>query len=152
MSSQQICIYLTHSAAQKVCVCENEGTINYYRRGSALKVRNTCRCSLTQRLARWCSPVAPKIWVETQTRVAKGQQMGRAEAIQSWVVYFQRYNCFSVSVREDCLLGWERVMETRAEFHFSCVYTFSAMLSSLRNWANHDRYRLRPSTPVQLCW
>ena len=32
------------------------------------------------------------------------------------------------------------------------VCTFSAMLSSLRNWANHDRYRLRPSTPAQLCW
>jgi len=31
------------------------------------------------------------------------------------------------------LLGWERVMETRAVFHFSWVYTFSAMLSSLRN-------------------
>jgi len=52
----------------------------------------------------------------------------------------------------NCLLGCERVMETRAEFHFSWVYTFSAMLSSLRNWANHDRYRLRPSTPAQLCW
>ena len=26
------------------------------------------------------------------------------------------------------------------------------MLSSLRNWANHDRNRLRPSTPAQLCW
>ena len=52
----------------------------------------------------------------------------------------------------NCLLGWERVMETRAVFHFSWVYTFSAMLSSLRNWANHDRYRLRPSTPAQLCW
>ena len=25
-------------------------------------------------------------------------------------------------------------------------------ISSLRNWANHDRYRLRPSTPAQLCW
>jgi len=43
-------------------------------------------------------------------------------------------------------------MATRAEFHFSWVYTFSAMPSSLRNWANHDRYRLRPSTPSQLCW
>jgi len=39
-----------------------------------------------------------------------------------------------------------------ALFHFSWVYTFSAMLSSLRNRANHDRYRLRPSTPAQLCW
>jgi len=29
-----------------------------------------------------------------------------------------------------CLLGCERVMETRAEFHFSWVYTFSATLSS----------------------
>ena len=50
------------------------------------------------------------------------------------------------------LLGCERVMETRAEFHFSWVYTFSVTLSSLRNWANNDRYRLRPSTPAQLCW
>jgi len=33
----------------------------------------------------------------------------------------------------NCLLGWERVMGTRAEFHFSWVYTFSAMLNSLRN-------------------
>ena len=30
--------------------------------------------------------------------------------------------------------------------------TFSAMLSSLRNWANHGIYRLWPSTPAQLCW
>jgi len=35
---------------------------------------------------------------------------------------------------------------------FQLVYTFSAALSSLRNWANNDRYRLRPSTPAQLCW
>jgi len=41
-----------------------------------------------------------------------------------------------------CLLGYEKVMETQAEFHFSWVYIFSAMLSSWRNWANHDRYRL----------
>ena len=52
----------------------------------------------------------------------------------------------------NCLLGCERVMETRTEFHFSWVYNFSAMLSSLRNWANNYRYRLRPSTPAQLCW
>ena len=43
-------------------------------------------------------------------------------------------------------------METRAEFHFSWVYAFSATLSSLRKWANNDKYRLRPSTPAQLCW
>ena len=54
--------------------------------------------------------------------------------------------------RNSRLLGCERVMETRAEFRFSWVYTFSATLSSLRNWANNDRYRLRPSTPAQLCW
>ena len=50
------------------------------------------------------------------------------------------------------LLGCEKVMETRAKFHFNWIYTFSAMLSSLRNWANNDRYRLRSSTPAQLCW
>jgi len=50
-----------------------------------------------------------------------------------------------------CLLGCERVMEVRAEFHFRWFNTFSAMRSSLRNWASHDRYRLRPSTPAELC-
>ena len=54
---------------------------------------------------------------------------------------------------EQQLSAWMRkVMETRAEFHFSLVYTFSTTLSSVRNWANNDRYRLRPSTPMQLCW
>ena len=67
-----------------------------------------------------------------------------------------RFDClaqnYELLQNNNCLLGCERVMETRAEFHFSWVYTFSAMLSSLRNWANHDRYRLPPSTPAQLCW
>jgi len=48
-------------------------TINCHY-GSALKLWNTCRRSLTQRLVSWCSPVVPKVWVETQTRVAKGQK------------------------------------------------------------------------------
>jgi len=39
--------------------------------------------------------VITKVWVETQTKVAKGQQKGRAVA---GVVYFQRYHCLSVSV------------------------------------------------------
>ena len=45
--------------------------------------------------------------------------------------------------------GCERVMTTRAEFHFSWVYTFSATLRSLRilsTWST-ERDRLRPSTP-----
>jgi len=70
----------------KKCVCENEGTSDYHH-GSALKVRNTCRCSWTQRLVRWCSPVVPKIWVETQTRVEKGQQMGGTVAIQTGCIF-----------------------------------------------------------------
>ena len=61
--------------------------------------------------------------------------------------WHQKTNCRRAN---SCLLGWERVMETRAEIHFNWVYTFSAMLSSLRNWANNDRYRLRPSTLAQL--
>jgi len=61
----------------------------------------------------------------------------------------QKYELIQTNSR---LLGCDRVMETRAEFHFSWVHTFSATLSSLRNWANNDRYRLRPSTPAQLCW
>jgi len=30
-------------------------------------------------LVSWSSPVVPKVWVETRTRVAKGQKMGRAQ-------------------------------------------------------------------------
>ena len=69
---------------------------------------------------------------------------------RSWRIDFllaQKYEPLQSNSR---LLGCERVMETRAEFHFSWDYTFSATLSSLRNWANNDRYRLRPSTPTQL--
>jgi len=29
---------------------------------------------------------------------------------------------------------------------------WSLLQSSLRNWANNDRYRVRPSTPARLCW
>jgi len=63
----------------------------------------------------------------------------------------QKYELLQSNSR---LLGCERVMETRAEFHCSWVYTFSATLSSLRNWANNDTEQttLRPSTPTQLCW
>ena len=42
----------------------------------------------------------------------------------------QKYELLQSNSR---LLGYERVMETRAEFHFSWVYTFSATLSSLQN-------------------
>jgi len=40
--------------------------------------------------------VVPEVWVETQTRV-KGKKMGSAEAIQTGVVYFQRYHCLFVA-------------------------------------------------------
>ena len=64
---------------------------------------------------------------------------------RSWRFDFLAQN-YELLQSNNCLLGCERVMETQAEFHFSWVYTFSAMLSSLRNWANYDRYRLQPST------
>jgi len=57
-------------------------------------------------------------------------------------------NCYRATIV--CLDA--KVLWKLGQFHFSWVYTFSAMLSSLRNWANHDRYRLRPNTPAQLCW
>ena len=52
---------------------------------------------------------------------------------RSWRIDFllaQKYELLQSNSR---LLGCERVMETRAEFHFSWVYTFSATLSSLQN-------------------
>ena len=42
----------------------------------------------------------------------------------------QKYELLQSNSR---LFGCERVMETREEFHFSWLYTFSATLSSLRN-------------------
>ena len=51
---------------------------------------------------------------------------------RSWRFDFLAQN-YELLQSTNCLLGCERVMETRAEFHFSWVYTFSAMLSSLRN-------------------
>ena len=71
---------------------------------------------------------------------------------RSWRFDFLLAQNFELLQNNSCLLGCKRFVETCAEFRFSWVYTFSAMLSFLRNWANHDRYRLRPSTPAQLCW
>ena len=48
----------------------------------------------------------------------------------------------------------ERVMTTRAEFHFSWVYTFSPTPSSLRIWATHPPRETAcdPASPAQLYW
>jgi len=53
--------------------------------------------SLTQWFVSWSITVVSKALFETQTRVAKGQKMGRTEATQIVVVCFQRYQCLSVS-------------------------------------------------------
>ena len=48
----------------------------------------------------------------------------------------------------------ERVMTTRAEFHFSWVYTFSATPRSLRIWASDPPRETGCDTvlPTRLCW
>jgi len=51
---------------------------------------------------------------------------------RSWRFDFLAQN-YELLQSNNRLLGCKRVMETREEFHFSWVYTFSAMLSSLRN-------------------
>jgi len=109
MSSKQTCICLRfdslslHKVWKWLWFCENEATINYHN-GSAVKFRNTCRRSLTHRLVSWSGPVVPKGWVETRTRVAKGQKMSRAEVIQTGVVCFHSYYCLSVG----SLGTWEK--------------------------------------------
>ena len=52
------------------------------------------------------------------------------------------------------LARFERVMTTRAEFHFNWVYTFSATPRSLRIWATHPPRETGcdPAPPAQLCW
>ena len=68
------------------------------------------------------------------------------EWTSSW---HKNMNCYRATV---VCLDAKGLLETREEFHFSWVYTFSATLCSLWNWANNDTYRLRPSIPAQLCW
>jgi len=89
MSSEQTCICLTHAVYTKCenSCCEKEPTI--YPHNGSIGFRN-----LTQQWVSWSSPVS----VETQTRVTEGQKMGGAEAIQTEVVYFQRYHCLSLSL------------------------------------------------------
>jgi len=82
--------------------------------------------------------------VRTAAQAAGFSRSGRIDLLLA-----QKYELLQSN---SCLLGCERVMETRAKFHFSWVFTSSATLSSLRNWANNDRYRLRPSTSVKICW
>ena len=62
------------------------------------EVNNACRRSLTQRSPSWSSPVAPKVWVETEITVANCQKMGHVEGIQTEVVHVQRHHCLSLSV------------------------------------------------------
>jgi len=65
MSSKQTCICWTfdplspHKVSKWLWFCENEATIDY-QDGSAAKLKNTCRRSLTQRLVSLSSPKFPK--------------------------------------------------------------------------------------------
>ena len=125
--------YVWQLSQHKMCVCENEAANDNYHQGSALKLRNTCCCSLTQRLVRWSCPVVHKAWVETHTRVAKGQKMGRTEAIQTGVVYFQHYHWLTVSVssvqtwEKSWLLTSKTTLQLTAKSH-SCNHNFFVFL------------------------
>ena len=100
MPPQQTCICLTHSVYTKYengCVFVKTKPQSII--ATALQwYRPTCRCSSTQRLVSWSSPVVPKVWIKTQRRVEKGQKMGLTEAIQTGVIKFQLYHCLSASV------------------------------------------------------
>ena len=52
------------------------------------------------------------------------------------------------------LISWDLWTSTRAEFHFSWVYNFSATPRSLRIWATHPPRETGcdPEPPAQLCW
>jgi len=57
------------------------------------------------------------------------------------------------SAAEQQLSAWMRYgYGNPGRFHFSWVYTFSVMLSSMRNCKPRQIPRLRTSTPAQLCW
>ena len=121
--------------------------------GSAVKFRNTCRRSLTQRLVSWSSPVVPKVWVETRTRVAKGQKMGRAQVIQTGFVCFQRHHCLSVcsldTWEKSRLLTLRTKLATYCQNHSHNHYFFIRFLRRVHQtqknlgnrWSSHSSVR-----------
>ena len=114
-----------------------EGSSTSHAAGRRLGVPSPS-CNASAQLVKLCTTV------RMTPQAAGFSRSGRIDFLLA-----QKYELLQSNSR---LLGCKRVMETRAEFHFSWVYTFSSTLSSLRNWANNDRYQLRPSTPAQLCW
>jgi len=82
------------------------------------------RCIPIQQLVSWSSPVVPKVWVETQTKVEKSQKMGRAEASQAGAEYFQRYFCFSVSV---CVGTWAKGRWLKLKMNLATCYQKSSI-------------------------
>ena len=67
--------------------------------------------------------------LQTTVRVAPQA----AALCESWRIDLFVAAKFVLLQSNSCLLGCERVMEAREEFHFSWIYTFSVMLSSLQN-------------------
>ena len=139
MSISPLCLPSIASLAMTYCFCNSIARYSYF---------------ICSRPAPW--RISSPSWnasgqlVKLVHNSALGSSSGWfLQKLETWLLGKKNYELLQSN---NCLLGCERVMETRMEFHFSWVYTFSAMLSSLRNWANDDRYRLRPSTPAQLCW
>jgi len=54
------------------------------------KVKKYLFPQLTTIVGKLIYPNGSQVWVETQTRVEKGQKIASAEAIPTGVVYFQR--------------------------------------------------------------
>jgi len=115
------------ASPQKVFVVLNPATSNCCKvfcadLDSKLAVKTFCHCQ--------CFCTTCEALYTTVRMAPQAAGFCRSERIDFLLA--QKYELLQ---RNSRLLGCERVMETRAEFHFSCVYTFSATLSSLRNWA-----------------
>ena len=110
MPPQQTCICLSTQSASTHSVyakCENGCVFVKTKPQSIITTvlqrnRPIYRCSSTQRLVSWYSPVVAKVWIKTQRRVEKGQKMDHAEAIQTGVLDFQCYHCLSVCSVDTC--------------------------------------------------
>jgi len=102
MFCRQTCICLAHSVYTK---CEKDWVV--YLQTLSHNWLSPQLCTkvsphLTKRLVSWPSQVFPKVGVEIQTREAND----RDQVVQTWVAYFQRCHCLTVSV---CSVGtWEK--------------------------------------------
>ena len=128
-----------------VCSCDQNAPGNLARQVLlAAFTEKRPRCRPSQEQVAWNSDLA---WCRFRMEPAKlsevAENLAEYQTLRRiiWLLF-----CRLVLVLDN-IFWCSAITTNNTRFEFFTYFT-----SSLRNWANHDRYRLRPSTPAQLCW